>query len=76
MYIKWLRKIDWVWFVRSAMGVMFIAVGIDHADWMPIVFGVVFIATASYAAYFKTGCGYDKNCYLPTNKSPQKNNIE
>lgn len=74
--MKWLKKIDVVWLIISTMGVVFVYVGIDHGDWMPIIFGIIFIGITSYAAYYKTGCGYNRNCYMPSTKKPFGNKKE
>ncbi len=59
---KILNKLDWVWLIRMAMAGIFVWVGISYQDWIPAIFGLFWMAVASYAALKKTGCGYDTYC--------------
>lgn len=69
-------KIDWVWMIRIIIGLVFITVGIVYKDWAPAGFGVLWIILGSYAAYYKTGCGYDRYCIDFTKNNKQEPNKE
>jgi hypothetical protein len=77
MLKKIIASIDWTFFIRLVIGLFLIGVGIQHQDWIPGIFGAFWIAVGSYAAYTKTGCGY--NGYCGTNKTttlPDNDEIE
>jgi hypothetical protein len=75
---KFLSKVDWVWMFRTVIGITFIIVGIVYKDWAPAAFGLLWIILGSYAAYYKTGCGYDRYCidFTKYNKNESSNEIE
>jgi len=57
-----LDKIDWALVIRLMIGLFMIGVGFQYREWIPGIFGALWIFVGIYGAYTKTGCGYNGYC--------------
>ena len=70
-------KIDWALVIRLIIGLFMIGVGFQHREWIPGIFGALWIFVGIYGAYTKTGCGYNGYCGTGTiNTAADTDDIE